>query len=172
MLLAFLPGVSHAEMEKTIVPCEQKVCFHWWPKLPAVKGWRHDQEASLKYSYNAQAPDGFTFENADAVIYAEALFKPTAPDLKTLGMVIESDRKKVLASDPATVVTEVELLVAKDGKRFRSFVFHSPSHGRWDRVSYGEEGSFYLIFTLSSGTEAGFQKAIAPYEQFIGQYKE
>ena len=172
MLLAFLSGTSHAEMEKSILPCEQKICFHWWPKLPAIEGWHNDREHSLKYSYNAQAPDGFTFENAETVIYAKALYKPSVPDLTTLEMVIDSDRKKFLASDPATVVKEVQLLTTTDGKRLRSFTFHSPNHGSWDRVSYGEEDGFYLIFTLSSGTDAGYQKAVVAYEQFIERYKE
>lgn len=172
ILLAFLSGASHAEMEKTILPCEQKICFHWWPKLTPIEGWRHDREHSLKYSYNAQAPDGYTFENAETVIYAKALFKPSVPDLTTLEMVIENDRKKFLASDPATVIKEVRSLKSRDGKQFRSFTFHSASHKSWDRVSYSEEDKFYLIFTLSSGNEAGYQKATAAYEQFIEHYKE
>lgn len=172
IMLAFLSGMSHAEMEKTILPCEQKICFHWWPKLPAIEGWHHDHEHSLKYSYNAQAPDKFTFANAEAVIYAKALYKPSAPDLNTLEMVIDSDRQKFLAADPATVIKEVQPLTTADGKRSKSFTFHSPSHGSWDRVSYGEEGGFYLIFTLSSTTEAAYQKAAAAYEQFIERYKE
>jgi hypothetical protein len=172
MLLAFLPGIGHAEMEKTIVPCEQKICFHWWPKLPAIEGWHNDREYSLKYSYNAQAPDGFTFADAEAVIYANALYKPSVPNLTTLEMIIDSDRQKFLASDPATVIKEVQPLTTTDGKHFKSFTFYSPSHGSWDRVSYGEEGGFYLIFTLSSGTNAGYQKAVSAYEQFIERYKE
>lgn len=172
MLLVCLSGTSHAEMEKTIVPCEEKICFHWWPKLPAIEGWHHDREHSLKYSYNAQAPDGSTFENAETVIYAKALYKPGVPNLTTLEMVVDSDRQKFLASDPNTVVKEVQPLTTTDGKRLKSFTFHSPSHGGWDRVSYGEEGGFYLIFTLSTGNEAGYRKAVAAYEQFIERYKE
>lgn len=172
MLWALVSGAAHAEMEKTILPCEQKICFHWWPKLESVPGWHQDRELSLQYSYNAQAPDGFTFENAETVIYAKALFKPNFPDLTTLDMVIENDRKKFLASDPATVIKELPALKSRDGKPFKSYSFHSRAHKSWDRVSYSEEEKFYLIFTLSSGTEDGFEKAAGAYEQFIKQYKE
>ena len=172
LLLAFLSGTSHAEIEKLVEPCEQKICFHWWPKLPAVEGWHHDREFSLKYSYNAQAPDGSTFENAETVIYAKALYKPSFPDLKTLEMVVDNDRQKFLASAPDTEVKEAAALTTLDGKSLKSFMFHSARQGSWDRVSYGEEGNFYLIFTLSSGSVAGYQKAVAAYEQFIERYKE
>lgn len=172
ILLTFLSATTHAELEKIVVKCDETVCFHWWPKLPAIEGWHHDHESSLKYSYNAQSPDGSTFENSDAVIYAKALFKPSVPDLKTLEKVVDSDRQKFMTLDPATLVKEVQPLTASDGKQFKSFIFHSPSKGSWDRVSYSEEGGFYLIFTLSSETDAGYQKAVAAYEKFIERYKE
>jgi hypothetical protein len=172
LLLVFFSTAGHAEMEKSVVPCEQKICFHWWPRLPVIEGWHHDREFSLKYSYNAQAPEGSTFENADTVIYAKAMYKPTVPDLKTLELLIENDRQKYLASDPDIMTKEADPLVTRDGKKLRSFMFHSPRQGSWDRVSYGEEGQFYLIFTLSSGSVAGYQKAVSAYEQFIELYKE
>jgi hypothetical protein len=172
LLLVFASTASHAEMEKSIVPCEQKICFHWWPRLPVIEGWHQDRESSLKYSYNAQAPEGFTFENADAVIYVKAMYKANVPDVKSLERLVESDRQKFVASDPEVMVKEVDFLATQDGQKLRSFMFHSPRQGTWDRVSYGEEGQFYLIFTLSSGSIAGYQKAVAAYEQFIERYKE
>jgi len=42
----------------------------------------------------------------------------------------------------------------------------------WEKVSYGEEGEFYLIFTLSSRSEQGFKAALKDYELFISRYKE
>lgn len=172
MLLAFLSGTVHAEMEKLVVPCEQKVCFHWWPKLPVVEGWHHDREHSLKYSYNAQAPDGSTFGDAETVIYAKALFKPAFPNLKTLEAVVEDDRQKFISSNHGIEVKEAAPLTTGDGKQLKSLTFHSPRQGSWDRVAYGEEGQFYLVFTLSSGSSAGYQKATAAYERFIEHYKE
>lgn len=172
MLLVLLSGTAHAEMEKLVVPCAQKICFHWWPKLPVVEGWHHDREHSLKYSFNAQAPDGSTFEDAETVMYAKALYKPAFPNLKTLDMVIEDDRQKFISSNPGIEVEEAGMLATGDGKQLKSFTFHSPRQGSWDRVSYGEEGQFYLIFTLSSGSSAGYQKAVTAYERFIERYKE
>lgn len=172
LLLALAPGASHAEIERLVLPCEQKICFQWWPKLAAVEGWHHDRDSSLKYSYNAQVPDGSTFENADTVIYAKALLKPSVPELTTLEMVIENDQQKFVGSNHRIEVNEAPSLTTSDGKKLKSFTFHSLRQGTWDRVTYGEDERFYLIFTLSAGSDEGYQKALPAYEQFITRYKD
>lgn len=39
-------------------------------------------------------------------------------------------------------------------------------------ISYGEEGEFYLIFTVSSRSLNGYQAAMNAYQQLIRRYKE
>lgn len=172
LALALAPCASHAEIERLVIPCEQKICFQWWPKLPSVEGWHHDRDSSLKFSFNAQAPDGSTFEAAETVIYAKALLKPSVPELTTLDMVIENDRQKFLGSNHRIEINEAAPLTTADGKKLKSFTFHSPRQGTWDRVTYGEDERFYLIFTLSAGSEDGYKKALPAYEQLITRYKE
>jgi len=75
---------SFAEIQKFANPCDQGICFSWWPKLPRVAGWHQDQDQSYNYKINAQAPDGRTFANAETVIYANAIYKPRVPESKTL----------------------------------------------------------------------------------------
>ena len=48
----------------------------------------------------------------------------------------------------------------------------SKGKGNWERVSYGEKGDFYLIFTVSSRTEQGYKVALSAYKQFVNGYKE
>lgn len=171
-LLAVMPLVAQAEIEQVVMDCDKKICFRWWPKLAAVQGWHHDRASSVKFNYNAQAPDGSTFDRAPAVIYAEALLKPSMPELETLQMVIDSDQQKALAADSLLEVNEVPELTTRDGQKLKSFMFHSPVRKSWERVSYGEEEQFYLIFTLSAGSSAGYKNALEAYEQFVGQYKK
>jgi len=173
ILVSFLllSTAAFAEIEKSAVPCEQKICFFWWPKLPAVKGWHQDRQHSYSYSINAQAPDGYTFANAEAVIYARALYKPRIPETTSLDDLIGKDKKTFLSRDPDIVYAEVEPLKTGDGQSLKSVTIFPKKDGNWERVSYGEEGDFYLIFTVSSRTQEGFTKAIEDYITFIKQYR-
>lgn len=171
-LLATIPAVSYAEIEKIAIPCETGLCFYWWPKLPAVKGWHYDRENSLLFSTNAQAPDGFTFKNSETVFYAKALYKPRIPDTNSLTALIEYDKRKFQSHDPTITITEAEALTTKDGKPLKVFVFAPKEKGNWELVAYGEEGEFYVVFTLSSRTKAGYTKNIPVFKQYVMRYAE
>ena len=171
-LLATIPAVSYAEIEKIALNCETGICFHWWPKLPAVKGWHHDRENSYLFSANAQAPDGYTFKDAETVFYAKALYKPRIPDTKSLTALIEDDKRKFQSHDPTITITESEALTTKDGKTLRVLAFAPKEKGNWELVAYGEEGEFYLVFTLSSRTKDGYTKNIPIFKQYVAQYAE
>ncbi len=172
VVLLVLSASAKAEIEKVAVPCEKGICLYWWPKLVAVEGWHHDWDHSYHYSVNAQAPDGYTFANAESVIYAKALYKPRIPKTTSLEMLIKGDKERFVSRDPNLVVSEVGPLVTGDGQILKSLTFFPKENGNWEQVSYGEEGEFYLIFTLSSRTKEGFTRTLNAYKKFISQYKE
>ena len=163
---------AHAEIEKVAIPTAKGMSFHWWPKLPALKGWRHEREQSLHYGIYALAPEGSTFADAQTVMYAKAVYKPQRPEIQTLEMFIRSDRKASLSRSPDIVVQEHAALSTADGKKLRSFTFFPRKDGNWERVSYGEEGDFYLVFAVSSRSLAGYKAAEKAYMQLIRSYKE
>ena len=172
LLLVFLVSTTaRAEMERIATPCETGFCFHWWPKLIEIKGWHHDREHSLHYSFNAQAPDGKTFANAETVIYANAPFKPRMPETKNLQLLIQDDQNKFKSDFQGVVIGEAEPLVTGDGQKLRSFTYYPTKSGSWEQVSYGEEGEFYLVFTISSRTKKGLDEALKYYKQLINAYK-
>ena len=39
-------------------------------------------------------------------------------------------------------------------------------------MSYGEEGEFYLVFTVSSRSQSGFNSAVVAYEKLIAGYRK
>ena len=70
------------------------------------------------------------------------------------------------------MIAEATALKTGDGQVVRSFTYFPPKEGNWERVSYGEEGEYYLIFTVSSRTKDGYAKAVPTYESLVQRYKE
>lgn len=162
---------AHAEIEKLATICDNGICFHWWPKLPAVNGWHQDEKGSIHYSFNAQAPDGETFVSAEAVIYANAPYKPRMPAVQDVQALIDDDHARFRKDFPGMVIREVEPLFTADGQKLRSFTYSPAAAGSWERVSYGEEGEFFLIFAASSRSQQGLEASMGAYRQFINSYK-
>jgi hypothetical protein len=174
LLLMTLLGSSFtaiAEIEKGGSPCDTGLCLYWWPKLPAISGWHHEAEASQQNSFNALAPDGSTFENAETVMYAVALYKPNMPETGSLDALIAEDKEKFIEHSAAASIDETKPIATGDGQKLRSFTFFPKSEGNWEQVSYGEEGDYYLIFTVSSQTKSGYEKALHSYEAMLRGYK-
>lgn len=173
LLLASLSLSAIAEIYNMAIPDERcgTMCFYWWPVLPTIDGWQQDMPNSYHYSANAQAPIGQSFSNAESVIYAKALYKPRIPETKSLSQLIENDQKDFKQnSNPA--ITQLESVISGDGKELESYQFFPRGKGNFERVSYGEEGEFYLVFTLSSRSKKGYESSMPAYFQFIGQYHE
>lgn len=170
--LASALSASHAEIEKFSTICNQGICFAWWPKLPTLAKWHHDRQSSLMYGFNALVPNGSSFAEAEAIIYAIAPYKPRVPDDKTLEQHIQHDLDNFLAETPDLQITETDSLVTKDGKRLRSFLFQPRTRGQWERVTYGEEGEFFISFVASARTEIGLKNAMKDYLHLVRQYSE
>jgi hypothetical protein len=167
----FLGITVQAEIEKVAVACDTGVCLYWWPKLPAVPGWHQDKQQSLNYGANALAPNGSSFVDAGAVMYAVAVDKPREPEAKSLAMFIAGDKSQFLSSDTKIIITEVGGLVNAGGNKLASFTFFPKSNGNWEQVSYGEEGDFYLTFVLGARSKKAFDKAQTVYHDLIAHYK-
>ena len=172
LALTLVSGQASADVEKTALTCESKICLYWWPRLPAVKGWHQDRDKSYELGANVLVPDGSSFSDADTVMYAEAFYKPRVPDIASVEVLIDGDKKKFLDHSPDMKIVESKGLATGDGKVLRSFQFIPGRQGDWEQVAYGEEGDFYLIFTVSSRTETGYAKSISAYEGLIQSYRE
>lgn len=170
--LAFASVSIHAEIEKSFTQCPNGFCLYWWPKLPDIKGWHQELGQSQYFGFNALAPDGFTFKDAAAVMYAKASYKPRDPETKTLAAFIENDKVDFIRSDPGIVVAALAPLPTADGKKLSSFTYFPTNGGNWECVSYGEEGEFYLTFVLSARSKAAYEKAFPSFKAMINAYKE
>lgn len=149
-LATFFVAIAHAEIEKMAIPGPSGLSFSWWPKVVVPAGWQHERDQSLRNGINALSPKGASFSDAETVMYAKAVYKPREPNVKSLADFIEKDKKEFLAHEPSLDVRETEALKAKDGRVFRAFSYLPKAKGNWERVAYGEETEFYLVFVLSS----------------------
>jgi len=165
-LLCF-PLASNAEIVKKASLCKDSICLHWWPNVPIIKGWHHDEEQSLLGNINALAPDGHDFVNAETVMYANAVYKPRVPESKTLQDFIENDKKAFLE----TLISETPGLITADRQKITTFSFLPQGSGNWERIGYGEEGEYFLVFTISSRSRSGFESSMKDFEQLVKAYK-
>jgi hypothetical protein len=170
--LAFVPR-AYSEIEKVATLCEKRFCFYTWPMLPQIDGWKQDRDQSLALGVNALAAIGTSFANADAVMYAKAVYKPQVPSATSLELFIEYDRTGFTQGGSGAEAAEAPSLTTADGRLLKSLTFFpTGKSGNWERVSYGEEGNYYLIFTLSSRTLKAYEEALPDYELLIARYKE
>lgn len=170
--LLLLSITAAVEIEKVGRVCGNGICSAWWPKLDPVAGWHHEDKASFANSANVQVPDGFMFSNAQTVIYARALYKPRNPETTSLAILIKDDRTEFLKESPGVEIAKVSPLKTKDGQSLETYTFFPKASGTWEEVSYGEEGDFFLIFTISSRSRAGFLDSLPAYERYVAQYKK
>lgn len=172
LIVALLSAIPvSAEIEKTAVPCETGLCLFWWPKLPAVKGWHQDLAQSQHYGINALAPNGSTFKDAETVIYAKASYKPRVRETKSVEALIARDKRDFTKNVPGVAIAETKPLITDDGQKLRSLTFFPSSEGNWEQTAYGEEDDFFLVFTISSRTKAGYEKSLPAFKELIHAYK-
>ena len=102
---------SNAEIFRQSTVCGEtgEICFFWWPKLNPIEGWTQDMPQSFNYKANAQAPNGYTFANAEAVIYAKAIYKARQPESKNLAEFIASDKQSFLDRNPLLKINDAEI---------------------------------------------------------------
>ena len=154
-----------------------EICLFWWPRLPSLPGWHSDQTANRSYGENGMnslVPDGVTFRDADTVMYASATYKPRYerenPESRSLNAFISDDKSFFASEHPDMSIAEVEPLITGDGQTLRSFTYFRPRDSSWERVSYGEEGDYYIVFTISARSAVAYRKAQAAYVDIVRRY--
>jgi hypothetical protein len=171
-LTAAVPLVVSAGVSTLKLPEKAGVPVHWWPILPDLPGWVHDEAASRRYDSNFLVPRGQTFAEAPAVIYARALYKSRLPDTKSVEQLIAEDERRVAKDSPGVRISEQAALQDHDGRGYRCVAFAPADEGTWELVAYGEEDDYYLIFTLSGDSPKALEKALPDFKKLIARYKK
>ena len=168
--VALACSLAHAEIEMVAEPNERNPVYHWWPKVQVPTGWVHAVADSYHLDVYGLAPRGVDFEKSDRVMYAKTLSKARETDVKTLAQFIARDHQKLRADAPQLVIKEVGSLATADGKRLRSFTLFPKYDGAYERVAYGEEGDFFVLFTLSAANRPAYEAALPAFAQLVKSY--
>lgn len=171
VLLCGLLPTAHAETEGFAYACESSTCFWRRPIVDPPPGWVRDDEAGARFRFNAFAKKGEDFVAADAVLYANALYRkngaPTLPDQ------IAADKQRILETSPRAKISEAPSRQNADGKRLATFTFvPEKDQDGWETVAYDAEGDYYLRFVLSAQNKQAHDAALPAFTAFVLGYSE
>ncbi len=171
LLLAFLLAPqAHSEVTKLAFPSDSGLDFVWWPNLTVPANWEQDYDASVANAINILVPSGGSFSDADTIIYARAFFLETPGTPQTLRAFIDRDFESHKSFDPTLRIAESAPLKIADGTGLEAHTFFPEQSGSWEKVAYGEDGQFYIIFVLSSRSQQGFEDALSDYALAVESY--
>lgn len=171
LFFLLLSGAASAQMEKIATSTNSGIEFQWWPKVLPPVGWHFDPGSSHHFSFNAMAPDGSTFSKADTVMYAKAEYKPRVPETKTLAQLVAQDISDFHQAYPGLAVTVEQPVSSADHKQLQIITFAPSTGGNWERVAYGENSDFYVLFAVSSRTQGGLKRAMPAFKAMVGSYR-
>ena len=163
---------ASAEMERKAITTDNGLQLFWWPILPQVKGWEQDKTASEGYGVNALVPKGESFSDSETIMYAKAHYKPQDPECDSLEELMKNDQGHFKEEDPSIHIKQLDDISDGDGKKLKAFEFAPEKEGNWEVVAYGEEGDYYLIFTMSSRKESGYRTNLQTFKELLSNYKE
>lgn len=171
LVLLLLAGPVNAAIEKIATPTETGIQLQWWPKVQPPSGWHFDSGSSHHFGFNAMAPDNSTFSRAETVMYAKAHYKPRVPETESLAQLIDRDISDFHQAYPGMAATAEPPVLTADHKRLKLVTFAPSAGGNWERVAYGEDAEFYLLFTVSSRTKGGLERAMPAFKAMVASYR-
>jgi hypothetical protein len=164
---------ARAAMEAIADACPgtDSICVWHRPKLAPPPGWQPAAVASNRYQANAFVPDGIAFRDAAAVMYAKAV--PAQGTAANLATFMAGDLAEFRRQYPDLRVQTGLAATDGDGRTLK-MVRLAPAPGgkaQWQTIAYGQEGSDYLIFTLSARDKAAHDAALPAFEAMLKGYR-
>lgn len=170
---AFLAAIpARAAIEYVVVDTPKGKVERWWPKVQAPQGWHHDRGNSINYHMNAFAPVGESFASAEAVMYGRAIRTSTDASLRNLEEFMTRERASFLRRSPNYEIRDGKPIVTRGGLSLRTRLFiPKDGQGNWERVAYGEENDFYVLFVASARSKKALDAIAKPFQQMVWQYR-
>jgi hypothetical protein len=174
LLLILLPvgGVAYAEEPKPFIPEEPDMKGFWWPVYIDSSGAKKESFYGLTLGQYPTDTDGAPLDDIETVIYARALYKPRMSGVSSLEELIEDEQTQFRNRTPETEISTAEPVQTKEGEALRSYTYVPKKSGSWERVTYSEEGDFYLLFTIRSQNQQRYQQDLDAYFNYIRKYRK
>lgn len=171
-LLILISTALSAEPLKPFIPAEPTMQGFWWPVYIDASGAQQESFYGLPLGDYPTAADGALLSDIETIIYARALYKPRTPRIKSLGELVEAEKRQFRARNPEVEISAIEPVQAADGETLTSYTYFPRKSGTWERVTYSEEGDFYLLFTIRSQSKLRYQQDLESYLTYIRKYRK
>jgi len=171
-ILLLISGAAYAEVLKPFIPAEPDMKGFWWPVYINSSGEKQESFYGMTQGQYPTAEDGTLLNEIETVIYARALYKPRLPTLASIEELIENEQKQFKDRTPGIEIKATEPVKTLDGKELKSYSFFLKEKGSWERVTYSEEGDFYLLFTIRSQNQQRYEQDLEAYLNYIRKYRK
>jgi hypothetical protein len=161
---------AKAEVDKILHVCDRqdRMCPEFRPRVNAPDGWARDEAASLKYGASMFVPNGRTFGNAEAIIYAEGRYNKDRTELAQ--WVANSDQKWAAESGKKAKITS--LASASPGVIIHRYDTPSMKDQPYEVIAHyvdvDQDGNSYVVrLAVSSKNEKALLAAVPLLDKMI-----
>jgi hypothetical protein len=175
--VALLLGLScmsgtQAGVEKSTVPCDDKMCLWERPIVAPVSAWRLDAERSarIRTAIYVLVNDRNAQAESTVRVMTQAFARTTGTRLEDF---IIAERDRLLGPSLDMQVTELPPLKDAAGGGL-STIEIAPSTGRSGAVQtvvFAQDGDYFVTFSYSAASRDAHRLHYADFAQFIAAYR-
>lgn len=166
---------AHATVKKMVQSCDAGLCPIFLPELPVPAGWQVDDAASKANGVVVLVPAGFSFGDAEAVIYARAFHNA---EKRTIASRVEESNSHWLGQiKDAKIERLADISGQQQAVPFQLYRYSNPSTSQQtaEIVAFGEDtdrdGNDYGVqMVITAMSEANLDKYRSVFLDLIKAY--
>jgi len=137
--------------------------------LKEPNGWTMDIETARSQGLQVVLyPDGSSWNNAAAVMYARVIDKDE--DQSTIDKVISNDVADFMKLSKESTVSDSPPLETRDKSKSISKVFYDAANKNYETVTFIDGSKVVVILALSSRQKTEYDKALPAFKALVGSY--
>jgi hypothetical protein len=165
---------ARSEIEKLLLQCEGKICPFFRASVTAPDGWVEDKEATNYFKAVFMLPSGKSFDDAQAKIYAIAVFNR---EKKPISVFLPDTIKDLKSRSKGAKVTRLEDLSRAGKPAFIRHQFEAPrlKEQGFELQAVTTDGDkdgneFIVTITVSANSREALKKAEPAYRAVLEKY--
>ena len=173
-LLWLLGGVhaAYAGVEKTTVPCDDKMCLWERPMVASVKAWQldADRSARLRTAIYVLADDHGAQPEATAHVMTQAFARPAGARLDDF---IIAERDRLLGPSLDMEVHEVSAVQDGSGARLPAIEIapRAERSGAVQTVVFAQDGDYFVTLSYSATSREAHRAHWRDFTRFVAAYR-